>query len=216
MNVSFSNPWMFQNTRQGKAKNLKTGNLPSDRDTVTISLFGQNNNSRIQHLMSQKQYLLEQKNQWIQSALENGQDVNSIQDRLDSYEEQMKQLDQQIFQEMKKQNNGQFEKTPPSRKADEPKTRQEMEQEKISNLVDLSWGISRARAIQASQTQVEGEARVLESEIKTDKGKTEDTEITARQEEKLAQLQQKAAELTSKAAEISGEVVEKIHEDNTP
>ena len=62
---------------------------------------------------------------------------------------------------------------------------------------------------------MEGEARVLESEIKMDRGRTGDTEAIGEKEERLAQLQQKAAELTGEAAEISGDVAEKICEDNT-
>lgn len=83
-------------------------------------------------------------------------------------------------------------------------------------MVDLSSGMSQIRTVQSSQTQVEGEARVLESEIKMDKGRTGDTEITAKKEEKLAQLQQKAAELTANTVKISGEITEKISETDAP
>lgn len=214
MSVSFSGTQMFQDTRQMKSQNNGIANLPADRDTVTISLFGQNN-SRVKNLMEQKQFLLERKNEWINSALENGQDTKSMRDILDSYEEQMKELDQQISQEMAKKNIVKPEKTQPSEENDEPKTKQEIEQERISNLVDLSSGLAKSRAVQSSQTQAEGEARVLESEIKMDKGRTTDTEIIARKEEKLAQLQQKTIELTAKVVEISGEMVEKMNEENT-
>ena len=74
-----------------------------DQDTVTISLFGQNNNSRIKNLMGQRQLLLEQKNELLHTTMENGGDKQSIQDLLESYEEQLKELDQQISQEMIKQ-----------------------------------------------------------------------------------------------------------------
>lgn len=207
MSASFSRNQMFWNTRQMKSENRGNSNLRGrDRDTVTISFLGQNSNSRIRNLMEQKQSLLERKNQWVNSALENGQDIKSIHDMLESYEEQLNELEQQISQEMARQNSGQPEKVQSS-KNDEPKTKQEIEQEKISNLVDLSSGMSQIRTVQSSQTQVEGEARVLESEIKMDKGRTGDTEITAKKEEKLAQLQQKAAELTANTVKISGEII---------
>ena len=76
--------------------------------------------------------------------------------------------------------------------------------------------MSQSRTVQSSQTQVEGEARVLESEIKMDKGRMGDTEIIAKKEEKLAQLQQKAAELTANTVKISGEINEKISETDAP
>lgn len=49
-----------------------------------------------------------------------------------------------------------------------------------------------------------------ESEIRMDKGRVGDTEVTAVKEEKLARLQQRAVELTSKTAEMSGEATEEI------
>lgn len=216
MSASFSRNQMFWNTRQMKSENRGNSNLPGgDRDTVTISFLGQSSNSRIRNLMEQKQSLLERKNQWVNSALENGQDIKSIHDMLESYEEQLNELEQQISQEMARQNSGQPEKVQSS-KNDEPKTKQEIEQEKISNLVDLSSGMSQIRTVQSSQTRVEGEARVLESEIKMDKGRTGDTEITAKKEEKLVQLQQKAAELTANTVKISGEINEIISETDAP
>ena len=115
---------------------------------------------------------------------------------------------------MAKQNEKQLESMQSSKKNYKQKTKQEMEQEKISNLIELSSGMSQTKALQSSQTQVEGEARVLESEIKMDKGKSTDTEILAKNEERLSQLQQKSAELTSKMVKLSGEMLDKIDEHN--
>lgn len=217
MSASFSRNQMFWNTRQMKSENRGNSNLPGgDRDTVTISFLGQSSNSRIRNLMEQKQSLLERKNQWVNSALENGQDIKSIHDMLESYEEQLNELEQQISQEMARQNSRQPEKVQSAKKNNEPKTKQAIEQEKISDLVDLSSGMSQIRTVQSSQTQAEGEASVLESEIKMDKGRMGDTEIIAKKEEKLAQLQQKAAELTANTVKISGEINEKISETDAP
>lgn len=130
-----------------------------------------------ENLMGQKQLFLEWKEELINSTLEKGYDVTSIQDILDSYEEQLKELDQQFSQEIAKQNEKQLEAMQSSKKNYKQKTKQEMEQEKISNLIELLSGMSQTKVLQSSQTQVEGEARVLESEIKMDKGKSTDTEI---------------------------------------
>lgn len=217
MSASFSRNQMFWNTRQMKSENRGNSNLPGgDRDTVTIYFLGQNSNSRIRNLMEQKQSLLERKNQWVNSALENGQDIKSIHDMLESYEEQLNELEQQISQEMTRQNSGQPEKAQSQKKNNEPKTKQAIEQERISNLAELSSGMSQIRTVQSSQTQVEGEARVLESEIKMDKGRRGDTEIIAKKEEKLSQLQRRAAELTANTVKISREINEKISETDAP
>lgn len=130
-----------------------------------------------ENLMGQKQLFLEWKEELINSTLEKGYDVTSIQDILDSYEKQLKELDQQFSQEIAKQNEKQLEAMQSSKKNYKQKTKQEMEQEKISNLIELSSGISQTKVLQSSQTQVEGEARVLENGIKMDKGKSTDTEM---------------------------------------
>ena len=211
MSVSFFANQMAQNTKQPGKKLQETGNPLGDRDVVTISLFGQNHNSQIKNLIGQRQSLLERKNELVNSTLENGRDVKSIQDILDSYEEQLKELDQQISREMMKQSRDALEKSRPSKKENQPETRQEMEQKKISDLIDLSSGMTEARTIQISKARMEGEARVLESEIQFDKGRTGYTKVTAKKEERLAELRQKTAELASKTGEISGEAVEKIN-----
>ncbi len=225
MNASFSGTQMLQGIGQrNTGKPGISGNpgiccVSGDRDTVEISLFGQNN-SRIKYLMEQRQSLLERKNEWLQSAMEKGEDVKSLRDMLDSYEEQMKELDQQISQEMARQNREQLDKAQQAaKKEEEPKTKEEIEQERMASLMALSSGISQAETVQSSQTRIDGEARVLESEIKMDKGRTGDTEITAKKEEQLARLQAKAAELTSAAGEISGGVIEridKVNKEGTP
>ena len=80
MSVSFFANQMAQNTKQPGKKLQETGNPLGDRDVVTISLFGQNHNSQIKNLIGQRQSLLERKNELVNSTLENGRDVKSIQD----------------------------------------------------------------------------------------------------------------------------------------
>ena len=128
-----------------------------DQDTVTISLFGQNNNSRIKNLMGQRQLLLEQKNELLHTTMENGGDKQSIQDLLESYEEQLKELDQQISQEMIKQKEKQLTKEESSKEKEEAMTEEELEQKRVSNLLALSSGMSQMETAKSSKTQIEGE-----------------------------------------------------------
>ena len=215
MNSSFSQIKLFQNGKESQLQSKKNvDDSFTNRDSVVIFSLGKCRNNQIKNLMGQKQLLLERKEGLINSTLEKGYDVTSIQDILDSYEEQLREVDQQISQEMAKQNEKQLESMQSSKKNYKQKTKQEMEQEKISNLIELSSGMSQTKALQSSQTQVEGEARVLESETKMDKGKSTDTEILAKNEERLSQLQQKSAELTSKMVKLSGEMLDKIDEHN--
>ncbi len=66
--------------------------------------------SQIKSLMAQRQSLLERKQAWADSAPEHGQDTKSVRDLMDSYEEQLKELDQQIAQETARKNSEQLKK----------------------------------------------------------------------------------------------------------
>ena len=105
MNRSFSQIKLFQNGKESQLQSKKNvDDSFTNRDSVLISSFGKCHNNQIKNLMGQKQLLLERKEELINSTLEKGYDVTSIQDILDSYEEQLKELDQQISQEIAKQN----------------------------------------------------------------------------------------------------------------
>lgn len=216
VNTAFLGIRQSQNAKQIKGQNSTGVNLPGNRDTVTISLFRQTGNSQIKNLMSQKQSLLDRKNEIISAACEDGKSRESIQSLLDSYEEQIKTLDQQIAQEMSRQNEKQMEKMQANKRNSTPKTKQEIENERLSNLINLSSGLSQARTVQSVQTRVDGEANVLESEIELDKSRAGDSEgakeLIAKKEAKLADLRQQSNELTAKVMEKATEVTTKTEE----
>lgn len=187
-----------------------TDRQPGNPDRLTISLYGQN--SRIEGLIKQKHSLLERKNELIRSTLENGGSRESIQELLDTYAEQMKNLDQQISREMASLNTDQTDKDSSISKNNAPKTKEELRKKQISDLVDLSSGLSQVKSIQSARTSVEGEARVLESEIRMDKGRGGDSEAIARRGEKLADLQQRAAGLSADIMKASRDIAEQIDE----
>lgn len=214
VNMAFLAIRQSQNAKQVKGQNSTGNHLPGNKDTVTISLFGQTGSSQIKNLMSQKQSLLERKNELVSAACEDGRSKESIQSLLDSYEEQIKTLDQQISQEMSRQSEKQIEKRKMNERNNMPKTKQEIENERLSNLVNLSSGISQARTVQSVQTRVDGEADVLKSEIELDKGQSRAgdsegaKELIVTKEAKLADLRDKSNELTAKAMEKAAEVIE--------
>ena len=152
MKITDIKPWGFlfqkSNVLEYKTdevrKIVETVTCRGDRDTVTISFWGQNSNSRIRNLMEQKQSLLERKNQWVNSALENGQDIKSIHDMLEVFWRTAKRTGTTNFA-----GNGKAKQRTAWKgtvlQNDEPKTKQEIEQEKISNLVDLSSGMSQIK-----------------------------------------------------------------------
>ena len=173
--------------------------LSSDTAFFGAGLSRNSRQQKVENLMNQKQSLLERKNELLSQTSESEKDKKTIQNILDTYEEQIKSLDQQISKEMMSQ---------PEKKEEKPKTKQDLEREKITDLVTLSSTFTKTKAIRAAQTQVEGEARVLESEIKTDKGRLGDSEGIAKKEERLVQLKQRATKIASEAGAIVKEVIE--------
>lgn len=173
--------------------------LSSDTAFFGAGLSRNSRQQKVENLMNQKQSLLERKNELLSQTSESEKGKKLIQNILDTYEEQIKSLDQQISKEMMSQ---------PEKKEEKPKTKQDLEREKITDLVTLSSTFTKTKAVRAAQTQVEGEARVLESEIKTDKGRLGDSEGIAKKEERLVQLKQRATKIASEAGAIAKEVIE--------
>ena len=126
--------------------------LSSDTAFFGAGLSRNSRQQKVENLMNQKQSLLERKNELLSQTSESEKDKKLIQNILDTYEEQIKSLDQQISKEMMSQ---------PEKKEERPKTKSDLEREKITDLVTLSSTFTKTKAVRAAQTQVEGEARVL-------------------------------------------------------
>ena len=91
-------------------------------------------------------------------------------------------------------------------------SREELQKERIASLVDLSSGMAQAVAILSAKTRTEGEARILESEIRMDKGHCGDSESIAGREEKLPKLQQRADSLTADIMKLAEDTADRISE----
>jgi len=106
-----------------------------------------------------------------------------------------------------------MEKQAEKKKKDEPKTEQELENERLANVMDLSLGLQKAEMAGSVKARVDGEARVLKSEIELDQlhDPSEETskEMITGKEGQLADLEQKSNELLSDIGEMIGETVEK-------
>lgn len=127
----------------------------------------------------------------------------------------LKDVDSQISQAMAKEMEKEAGKT---KQEDEPKTEQEIENERLANVMDLSQGLQKAEAVSSVKARVDGEARVLKSEIELDKlhDPSEETskELIKGKESQLADLGRKSNELLSDIGEIIGETAKKAEEQN--
>ncbi len=91
MNSSFSQIKLFQNGKESQLQSKKNvDDSFTNRDSVVIFSLGKCRNNQIKNLMGQKQLLLERKEGLINSTLEKGYDVTSIQDILNLCNHQRK------------------------------------------------------------------------------------------------------------------------------
>lgn len=212
-NPAAQNPFfnVYRINQSAAAKSGKAGDASAGegrKDLVMISPQGKQG-SLIESLMKQKMSIMEQKDSLVSSAKKGGKSMESIQSQLEAYEKQLKDVEGQISQAMAKEMEKQAGKT---KKGDEPKTEQEIENERLANVMDLSQGLQKAEAVSSVKARVDGEARILKSEIELDKmhGPSEELskEIIKRKESQLADLEQKSNELLSDIGEVTGEAAE--------
>lgn len=195
------------------AKTGKAGSTQAQESRVDLAFISRQGKkgSLIETLMKQKMSITDQKNSLISSAKKDGRSMDSIKSQVEAYEKQLKEIDQQISEAMAKEMEKQAEK---SKKDDGPKTEQEVENARLANVLDLSQGLENAEVVDSVKTRVDGEARVLKSEIALDKMRGASAEAVAAKEEKLAGLEKKSAELLSDVGEIVAETAETAKEQN--
>lgn len=203
----------YRINQSAAAKNGKAGAQAAEegrRDLAMISPQGKQN-SLVDTLMKQKMSIMEQKDSLISSTKKDGKSMDSIRSQLDAFEKQLKDIDQQIAEATTKEVQKQTEK---GNKDNKPKTKQEVENARLANVMDLSQGLQRAEAVSSVKARVDGEARVLKSEIELDKMRGASEEAHADKENKLSDLQNKSAGLVSDIGEILADVTEKTAEQN--
>lgn len=203
------NPYQINQSAAAKTGKAKAAaSVEGRRDLALISTQGKQG-SRIDTLMKQKMSIMEQKDSLISSTKKDGKSMDSIKSQLEAYEKQLKDIDQQISEAMTKEMEKQAEK---SKKDDKPKTKQEIENERLANVMDLSQGLKKAETVESVKTRVDGEARVLESEIELDKMRDAPKEAIEEKENKLSELEKKSADLLSDIGEIVADTAEKAEE----
>lgn len=186
--------------RTGKTP-LVSGLANGRRDGMSLSPMGKAS-SVLEGLMNQRRRVNEAKNTLIGDTLEAGGTLDSIKAQLETYEEQLKNLDEQIAQSLK--NEVIQEEKKPEKKADEePKTRLELQNQRIADLTDLSTKIDRSQTVSAIKADLEGEARVLRSELSMS---SSSEGPRAGKEERLSEIKGRVNDLGSQAAGELGDV----------
>lgn len=166
------------------------------RDTLLLSPKGKKQ-SIIEQLMKQKDLIQENKQAAIDRSVENG--TGNIQQQLDKYDQQLKDLDEQIAQIQTEQ----MEEDTKTKEAGEssiyekPKTEEEFQMKNMEAITSLSFATDQAEIISSVRNQMKNRVRVLESEIKTGNGNIE------KKLEEVSELEKNVQNLTS---EITGKL----------
>ncbi|MEG1869971.1 MAG: hypothetical protein RR205_03890 [Oscillospiraceae bacterium] len=187
------------------------------RDTVEISPMGKIQNF-LESLMKQKQQVLESKNELIGKTLNEGGTLESIQYRIDAYDEQLKNIDEQTSQVMKQQFEQQAEAaTKKEEKPSEPKTEEEVKQAKLNSVTNLASDIDRLKLVSSVKAKVDGNAKVLKSEIELDGRLPNDAfsptpAATISKESKLSQMKEKSLDLAKQGGEMLAETTAEIEQ----
>lgn len=181
-------------------------------DTVSISPLGKSK-SIINSLLDQKQKIIETKNELISKTLEQGGDLVDIKTQLKSFEEQLENIDEQIAQISAEQMKQQAEKQQIEIKKEtkKPVTEQDAQANRLNALINLSSGLAKTEGLSLAKAKIDGEERVLLSEIKIDETRGAATE---HKKERLADLKKQSADLASQLNSNLSEINQDLKNNN--
>lgn len=204
--------------QNGKNDSLQSQKAEGE-DIVTISPQGRVK-SFIESLMKQKQHITEQKNLLIGKTLEKGDTLDSIKPQLEAYDEQLKIIDRQISdliaKEMEKQAEQQAEKIKPKGEDHKPKTEEEIQSERLAGISSLSDDLKQAQIVSSVKARVDGNSRVLESEIALDQSRGCLGANVAHKEAELQDMEQSSLRLASKIADELADISKEAADKSKP
>ena len=176
----------------------------TNRDSVFISGQGKKQ-SIIQQLMNQKQLIQESKDAEMKRGLEEGY-IN--QDKIDEYDEQLKMLDKQIAEAAAKQfEEGGEEKDSDLTVNNKVMSREEYEQRKMMDIVDMYSGVEQAETVSSGKVKIDGEASVLKAEIKSDGAKALESKLA-----RVKAIEARSSDLSEQIGDRIADINENITE----
>lgn len=197
-----------QKAAQQANPSVRVENQDGRRDRVTISRTGKAS-SLMEALIKQKQRVQDSKNELLANTLDQGGEKSQIQNQLDLYDEQIKNIDDQIAQAAAEQAKGTTEDKDKENTAAsyQPKTPEEAAAKEMSDLLDLSSALSRTEEISMLKEHTEGQVNVVKGEIKLDQSRGS---VSEGKLEKLTELESKARELNNQLGESIGDLTEDL------
>ena len=207
----FNNALFNANVVNQKVNKLNENNTPEqralfirreNRDSIFISKQGKKE-SIIQQLMNQKQFIQESKNAEMQRGFEAGY-MNE--EKLSEYDEQLEMIDQQIA-EVTAQQYSDEEKSKANSADNKVMSEEEYEQAKMNSMMSMALGIEQAEVISSVKEDLDGEARVLKAEIKSDGSKALESK-----KERVAEIEQQSGNLLEQIGNKIADITEDIKE----
>lgn len=187
------------------------------RDTLILSPGGGRQNL-LNNLMKLKTEITERKNE-LMGTLKDGATMDSIKGQLDFYDEQLENIDEQIAEAMTKEMEEKGEKEE-QKKENEPLTREEFLNKKMTDLTELSGSISRVQIMDSAKSAIDGRIKVLKSEIELDKKLRSGTDLDGGaadyKMEQLAELEKRSKDLSSEIGKSLIQIAEDAAENNKP
>lgn len=182
------------------------------KDSFTLSPAGGLRN-RISNLMKQKIDIADRKNALLASVKEKGTSMDSIKTQLEAYDEQLRNIDIQISQAITDEAKKQEDEN--SRENQEPKTSEELQYERMTDVVTLSNDVKNVDMLDSVKTRVDGRIKVLQSEIDIDSNRNGvSSGASSHKLQELADLEERSAKLTSDIGSRMAAVVSETNEDN--
>ncbi len=187
------------NVNAGKAEN---SNEVKKKKT---SLLGENvkRNSALEELLKQKQNLIDSKNALVDETLKSGKDPSSIKDRVHSIEIQIKEIDAQISKVQVEEQNKALGTDEKSKKTEKSKEKSKNNSsnsteavnagDQMDSLLMLSGNLAKVHVLSSEKKSMDGETRVLKSEIKLDRSRGVNP---IRKEERVVEIQNQIEKIT--------------------
>lgn len=198
--------------KQAAALSLGGAMRPSSRDTLSLSPFGRAS-SALSGMEKLRQQIEDRRSEFLAKAAEKGQSADAIQSELDSFDQQLKDIDRQIAQMTIQQMNQRKEQAKhiSNMSAQQPKTRQEVENKQLAAITSMSAGLDQANVMHTVQSKVDGDIRIQKSEITLEKSRGGDV---ADMEAELSELQSHSSQLTARIHGQLQETLAEIQESN--
>lgn len=216
VNRSYSRMQTNQNPSVSKDKKDKV-----NKDTISISQSARNafgkqdkKTSMLESLVKRKETLMENKNSLIERTMKNGTGIETIQAQLDEYDQQIKDIDEQISQTMIEDQKEALE-TKEKKKTEETTDNKNIEGQidkgTVHDFIQLDGTVEQMEQLHSLKTNMENQVRTIKSEMNLDSmtGISRSSKLG-----EISNLEKNIANINASAGEILNDVNETVQQNN--